>query len=219
MRVGGLAAPPIIAPTVGTRPRDCSGTPPLPPPQKKLKKTALRLKRRLIGAERQSAKDAARTLRSHFVGDAGFRKTHELSKRCMRAARAAGQRQDQTRDRGIPVSTSGFPRPPAPEYRPNASPSASACVGLKPMGKNYANRIPTTFATAPLRIAISSMLSPAVKAYRRRAFTSAFGSFSAKHSFWHSAKHKLKTGTAHLAIRPRLEIGDRKMLEKGISLY
>ena len=33
-----------------------------------------------------------------------FKKAHELGKRCLRVARAAGQRRDQARDRGAPVS-------------------------------------------------------------------------------------------------------------------
>ena len=50
------------------------------------------------------AKDSSRVLDPHFVGDARFGQAHELGERCMRPARAAGQRWDQARDRSVAVS-------------------------------------------------------------------------------------------------------------------
>ena len=50
------------------------------------------------------AKHSPRVLDPHLVGDAGFGQAHELSERRVRPARAAGQRRDQARDRGVAVS-------------------------------------------------------------------------------------------------------------------
>jgi hypothetical protein len=48
-------------------------------------------------------KHSACVLDPHLVGDAGFGQAHELSERRVRPARAAGERRDQARDRGVAV--------------------------------------------------------------------------------------------------------------------
>jgi hypothetical protein len=53
---------------------------------------------------RNTSKDPSGLLDPHLVGDAGPRKAHELGKRRMRPARAAGQRRDQAGDRGVAVA-------------------------------------------------------------------------------------------------------------------
>jgi hypothetical protein len=50
------------------------------------------------------AQDSSRMLDPLLVSDAGLGQAHELGERCMRPARAAGQRRDQARDCSVVVS-------------------------------------------------------------------------------------------------------------------